>query len=259
MSDYRRIISVNKCKLNFMQCSKSFPFVLTFGLLWMLSSACLLGQQPVMRAIEFSCVSWERVEKDQELYYRDGSDYRTVEIGYKRRSKLHELSSGHMHLEIYEKSLNADGKMDYRLVGRGANVAGTGRVLFFLQLVSKREQIRANLFGIDDSLKAFPSGSIRFINTTSEPLQVLMNKSKVKIPPRGLSIVQPEIPELGGFLPVYIGNAQSKLVYESRFFAQPRGRKIVIVSPPKGDGGRIQLRFLSEIVAPLSTQDEVSL
>jgi len=207
-----------------------------------------------MSAIEFSCVTWDKIGKDQELYYRDGLDYQRVDIGYKRRSKLQELSAGHAHLEIYEKVATSDGGLEFRAVGRGANIAGTSRVLFFIKLASDDQQ-RMSVFGIDDSIAAFPVGAFRFLNTTNEPLQVLLNESKGSVPARGMTVIRPDVPELGGFMPVYIGDSEDNVIFESRFYAQPRGRKLVIIRSPETPDSKIRLRFLSEIVVASQTAE----
>lgn len=234
-----------------MHCFKQVIYFLSLSLFCLVWGTSLFAQETPIRAIEFSCVTWDKIEKEMEFYYRDGLDYRKVEIGYKRRSKLQELSAGHTHLEIYEKVVTPDGEVEFRLIGRGANVAGTSRVLFFVQLARVSPQpTRLGLFGIDDSASAFPVGSFRFLNATNEPLKVLLNKTKGELQPKGLAVVQPEVPELGGFIPVYIGDSQANVVYESRFFAQPRGRKLVVIRSPAQPDGRLRLRFLSEIVPP---------
>ena len=207
------------------------------------------AQEPVARAVNFTCVTWDSLP-DEEVFFRKGSVYERVQIGFKRRSKIQDLAPGSEFFELFRKVVSADGNVDYQLIGRTANVSGTDRALFFIQLFAESGQpSRLGLFGIDDSLSTFPVGSFRFFNATGENLQVLLNRSKAQVPAQGMTVVQPELPAAGGFMPVYIGDADANVIYESRFFAQPRGRKLVIIRPPEESGRRIRLRFLSEMIS----------
>lgn len=232
-----------------------------FGyLVLVLSTTLVLTSQlgakvEAFQALEFNCVTWDRLPR-ASLYYKNGTAYEPLKIGYKSRTSVVNLKAGVPVLEIYSKQLLDGGQEEFSLVGSAANVKGTNRVLFLIQLMSKPNQtLRLGGLGIDDSFDDFPIGSFRFINATQQPLKLVMGKERGQVAVRGMTVVKPNIPDLGGFVPVYIGDSKGDVLFESRFYAQPRGRKLVIVRPADELGGPVRLRFLSEIVPVASDSD----
>jgi hypothetical protein len=214
----------------------------------LLPLSTLSAQTPQVRSsIEFSCVSWEALFLS-EIFYREGSEYIELQLRPKVRSQLYSLKGGHEALELYTKGLDEDGQLIYKLIAQAPIAVGTSRMLFFIQESKQAEGFPLNMFGIDDSLAVFPIGSFRFVNTTQVPLQVLFPRTKGALPARGMTVLTPEMPKLGGFIPLYITDMEKDIVFESRLFGQPRGRKMVFIQAPKKLGGRARVRFLPEII-----------
>jgi hypothetical protein len=218
---------------------------LLFALLPMQS---MQAQAPQVRSsIEFSCVSWEALPFS-ELLYREGHSYLPLESRPKVRSQLYPLKGGHEALELYIKGLDEDGQLIYKLVAQAPIAVGTSRMLFFIQESKSAEGLPLNMFGVDDSLAVFPMGSFRFVNTTNVRMQVLFPNTKGALPARGMKVLTPKIPKLGGFIPLYVTDMEKNIVFETRLFGQPRGRKMVFIQAPEKQGGRARVRFLPEII-----------
>ena len=227
----------------------SIYFYITAGFLFAwLPMQHLQAQAPQARSsIEFSCVSWEALPFS-ELFYREGSAYLPLEYRPKVRSQLYPLKGGHQALELYTKGLDEEGQLIYRLVAQAPIVAGTSRMLFFMQESKRDGGLPISMFGVDDSLTVFPMGSFRFVNTTNVRMQVLFPSARGELPARGMKVLAPEIPDLGGFIPLFVADMEGQIVFETRVFGQPRGRKMVFIQTPTKPGGKVRARFLSEII-----------
>ena len=219
------------------------------GLLFvLLPLSTLSAQTPQVRsAIEFSCVSWEQISIS-EIFYRERSEYIELECRPKVRSQLYSLKGGHEALELYTKGFDEDGKPIFKLIAQAPIAVGTSRMLFFIQESKQAEGLPLSMFGIDDSLAVFPMGSFRFVNTTQVPLQVLFPNIRGALPAMGMIVLTPKIPKLGGFIPLYVTEMEKNVVFETRLFGQPRGRKMVFIQAPDKPGGRVRVRFLPEII-----------
>ena len=133
------------------------------------------------------------------------------------------------------------------------------KILGFINLQERSEKKEGELplllSGIDDSLDAFPMGSFRFVNNTKQSIQVWFPNSREVVPASSNKVLLPKIPKLGGFIPLYILDMNKNVLFQSRFFGQPRGRKMVFVTPPKGPESKVHVAFLPHIV-PLPPPDE---
>jgi hypothetical protein len=219
-------------------------------------SPSLPGQESSGGAFECSFVAWENLSMP-EILYKDGNDFHAIELIKRQRSKVYELKQAHSEMRLYVQEVNDKGEVIYKVIGRTAIKAGSSRMLFFIQerLSVKEGELPLFLSGIDDSLDAFPMGSFRFINNTKIPMQVMFPGTRAELPARSGKVLSPKIPKLGGFIPLYVLDMKKTVVFESRFFGQPRGRKMVFINPPKKPGGKVQLAFLPHIV-PIPLADE---
>jgi len=196
---------------------------------------------------EFSCVSWEKLPFS-EIFYRAGNDYLPLQMRVNKRSKLYTLDGVPAKLELYIKGLSPEGETIYKMIGQAPMLPRTDRMLFFMQPSEDDSGLPVAMYGIDDSLEVFPVGSFRFVNTTQVPLQVIFRDTKEELPARGMKILTPEVPKRSGFIPCYVTDMQKNIVYETRLYAQSRGRKMVFIRAPAELGERVQVRFLGDIV-----------
>ena len=216
----------------------------------------LPGQEPAGGSFEFSFVAWENLSIP-EVLYKDGGNYHVIELIKRQRSKVYEFKRAQSDMRLYVQEVNDEGELVYKVIGRAAIKAGSSRMLFFIQerVNKKDDELPLFLSGIDDSLDAFPMGSFRFVNNTKVPMQVLFPNTRAELPAKSSKVLSPKIAKLGGFIPLYVLDMEKNVLFESRFFAQPRGRKMVFISPPKKPGGKVHLAFLPHIV-PIPLQDE---
>ena len=209
----------------------------------------LHAQQPGGRSFECSFVTWENISIPV-LLYKDGDDYHKVEMMKRQRSQLYEMKGGQAEMRLYRETVNEEGETVYEVVGKAPIKPGVSRMLFFIQERSERKEgeLPLLLSGIDDSLEAFPMGSFRFVNNTKQDIEVLFPKTRDTIPSRSVKVLSPKIPKLGGFIPLFIVDTEKQILFQSRFFGQPRGRKMIFVNPPKGPESKVHVAFLPHIV-----------
>jgi hypothetical protein len=196
---------------------------------------------------QFSCVVWKDLPYP-ELLYRQGEEFLPLELPPRQRSQMYPLK-GQEVLELYVAKDMPDGKPGHELVGKAALRPETGRMLFMIQESEDKAALPLSVYGLDDSLKGFPMGSFRFLNFTKIPLQVEIAGVTDNLPPARDKVVTPDIPKLGGFLPFYIRDAKGNIGFQTRLFGQPRGRKMVIIVPPKNESENLAVLFLPEIIA----------
>ena len=199
-------------------------------------------------SVSFSFVTWKDLPYEK-LYYKAGSKFHEFEVKAKRRSAVYKLKNRPEIMQIFEMVKDETGEATYKVIAQ-TKMKTASRILFFVEERTnvKDGELPVALFGIDDSIAAFPVGSFRFVNGTKSDLRVEFPGVKSALPARGMKVVQPKIPAKGGFIPVYIKDRSGKVVFESRFFGQPRGRKMVFIQPPNREGGRMQMRFLPQII-----------
>jgi len=208
-------------------------------------------EEKTKSSFEFSFVTWKNLTV-APVFYRDGDKYHEIDLIRAQRSELYRFKKPQAQMLLYTQGENEEGEIVYKLAGKTAIKAASSRMLFFIQdhVEVGPDQLPLILSGIDDSLDAFPMGSFRFVNSTKLPLQVLFPSSRKALPPQSAEVLIPKIPELGGFIPIYILDADKNIVFQSRFFGQPRGRKMVFIAPPKKPGGKVNLAFLPQIIPP---------
>lgn len=210
----------------------------------------LLRAQPSGKpAAEFCCVVWEPLPITA-VFYRDGKSYLPLEFSPGSRSKLYPMKEGDA-LELYEKSVGADGATAYKLVGKAPLVAGARQMLFLIDPVPYAASgLPLRLFGVNDALDVFPTGTIRFFNFSTAALQVKFGGQASKLPAGEMSVVKSNVQKNGGFIPFLIGDPQGEVVFETRLFSQPTGRDMVFIGAPATPGGRVLVKVLPQLVAP---------
>lgn len=224
------------------------PYKLAIILL-IVASSSIHAEDPAARSakeINFSCVVWQ-LPAYPEIFYRQGEEFRPLKLLPRQRSPNYQLQAREA-LELYVASNQPDGKPGHQLVGKASLPQGTNQMLFMIQEAANGAKLPLTVFGVDDSLSSFPIGSFRFLNFTKFPLQVEFGGSTNKLPPQAIKVVKPEIPELGGFLPFFIKDLNDNIGFQTRLFAQPRGRKMVLIVPPAKKGENLAVLFLPQII-----------
>jgi|GEM_PF-1340907 len=209
-------------------------------------------------AQSFVCALWEPLPF--EVFYYDGEAYQPVKLRLKQRSERYKLPVGQTTFQLFQKQTDESGEVSYEPVGSALIPASAKVTLFLLSLAPPEAEMPLRIFGIDDSIKVFPPGSFRFVNVADRVLLISINGVKVEMKPREIRVVQPEVPDLGGFIPFFVADKDSqKVIYQTQLYGQKRGRKMgFIVINERADGREgVSIRFLSELVraADAATDD----
>lgn len=225
--------------------SLSLWFIFVLGL-----PMSLLGQdansKPKPQNIKFSCVVWKNLSLN-ELYYQQGKEYLPLEPKRGFRSKLYPLK-GETALKLFKKEINSEGENVYELVG-GANIMeGASEMLFLIEEVPGKRGLPLRVFGIKDSRSDFPPGTYRFVNFTQTNIRAQFGGGNHRIAPRGITEVQPQIPENGGLIPIRM-ISKKEVIFETRLFSQPNGREMIFIYPSTG-ARPVSVKFLSQLMGP---------
>jgi hypothetical protein len=225
---------------------KRIPATIT-AILWVIFPA-LAGAQAsdAPSAVKFSCVVWKELPYPG-IFYRQKEKFLPLTLPARQRSEMYPLE-GQEALELYIAKDQPNGNPGYELVGKATLPQGSKQFLFMIQESPDGSQLPLRIFGMDDSLDAFPAGTFRFLNFTSLPLQVDFGGSSHKLPPEAIKVVVPAIPELGGFLPFIIKDASGHIGFQTRLFGQPRGRKMVMIVPPSKQDEKLSVLFVPQII-----------
>jgi hypothetical protein len=181
----------------------------------------------------------------ENLYYRNGTKF--IEIIWKkgRRSDPYPLSEA-TSLELFID--HDDPKKPYLLVGKASLVPGTKKMLYFVGQNSsdKEGQLPLKLYGIDDSLTAFPDSSYRFINFAPVPLVVDFDKKRFLVKPGQPKVYKLSLSQAGEFTPFVVRTSKGKVLGGTRLFSHATNREMVLIFPPKKDSKRMDIRFFSD-------------
>lgn len=223
--------------------------VTLIAILWALCPVVALAQPADEKSgVQFSCVVWKDLPYPA-LFFRQGTEFLPLTLLPRQRSQMYSLQ-GQEALELYIAKDQASGKPTHELVGRAALPQQAKQMLFMIQESANGGKLPLTVFGMDDSLDAFPVGSFRFLNFTNLPLQVEFGGATNKLSPQAIQVVQPEIPKLGGFLPFMIKDSEGRIGFQTRLFGQPMGRKMVLIVPPTKAGEKLAVLFLPQIIPP---------
>ena len=232
--------------MNFSRLTHNF-FVLS--LLWAAASLPL-GAQSSQRAasLEFSCAVWEPLPI-APIYYRDGKNYLPLQFSPGSRSKLYPLKQGNA-LELYKEAVSPDGKPTYELVGKSPWIAGARQMLFLIEPDSNTSGLPLRLFGVNDALDVFPPGTFRFFNFSSTTLQVKFGGQVSQLTKGESTVVKSNVSDQGGLLPILMADANNRIVFENRLFAQPDFREMVFIGNPAKPNGTPKVKFLTQVIPP---------
>jgi hypothetical protein len=216
------------------------------AILWASAHAWVQGQAASGKApFQFSCVVWKKLPYPT-VFFRQADKFLPLELLPRQRSKIYKLRG--QNLELFIEKKQPDAKPGYQLVGKAPLPTGTKQMLFLIREAGKGAKLPLSVFGMDDSLTAFPVGSFRFFNFTKFAIQVEFGGKTNKLNPKAAKVVTPDIPKLGGFLPFYIKDLNGNIGFQTRLFGQPRGRKIVFIVPPVKESENVSVLFLPQII-----------
>ena len=206
-----------------------------------LSGAGTLGAQ-TEKGVQFSCVIWQPLKFD-ELFYQDKNQYLPLILKKGTRSQPQKFSSS-QPLRIFIRK-EVDGKTVYELVGEGKAPSKSRRLLFLIGENTIPSGLPLQVIGVDDSTESFPPGTYKFMNFTTATLEIEIFGTKERIAPKAISVVKPNIPENGGFLPFYVRSNPKTIIYKTRLLSQRGERKMVFLFP--GSKKRpLLLKFLAQ-------------
>lgn len=218
------------------------------AILWTIFPA-LAGAQAsdAPSSMKFSCVVWKDLPYPG-IFYRQKDKFLPLTLTARQRSETYPLE-GQEALELYIVAKDRpNGQPGHELVGKAALPQGSKQLLFMIQEAPDGAKLPLRIFGMDDSLDAFPAGSFRFLNFTNLPLEVDFGGSSHKLPPEAVKVARPAIPELGGFLPFVVRDVAGNIGFQTRLFGQPRGRKMVMIVPPAKQAEKLSVLFVPQIV-----------
>lgn len=203
---------------------------------------------PLTYGLEFSCFSWKPLPY-KKLYYKDGEKYQPLVVFPNSRSKTYELGKSNL-FQIYQEIVTAEGAQ-YQLLGQSKLIENADRILFYIGENPNSQRVeKLKILPIDDSLNDFPVGSFRFINMSGNPLFISFSKQLKKIPAGSAVVIPSNANANGDLIPLMIKNEAGKTVYETRLFAQTRGRDIVFLLPENKQSGLINVKFLPQTIPP---------
>lgn len=232
-----------------MNLSRLTQSLLLLSLLWTAAPLPLGAQSPSSAdSLKFSCAVWEPLSIDP-IYYRDGKSYLPLELHPGMRSKLYPLKQADS-LELYKDAVGPDGKSTYELVGKAPWVAGARQMLFLVDSVPNASGLPLRLYGMNDALDIFPPGTFRFFNFSSTTLQVKFGGQVSKLPAGESTVVKSNVSDQGGLLPIYMADANNRIVFENRLFAQPDFREMVFIGNPAKPNGTPRVKFLTQVIPP---------
>lgn len=230
-------------------------FPLTEILLIVISTVASLSAQTDgegSHEIEFSCVVWEPLPFD--IYYVEGAEYRLIDLRVKQRSRTRVITLGSENpvFRVFRKVEDEAGVASYAETGKARVKKSAERMLFMLLPMSGEANTQLRVVGIEDSLSVFPAGAFRFVNTTDRAIIAAFPEIQQEVAPNGIAVLQPEMPDRGGFIPFYVADVnQEKVLYQTRLFAQPNSRQMgfVVIQAASQNRDRVRIRFLSELVS----------
>jgi hypothetical protein len=231
-----------------MNLSRLTQSLFVLSLLWAAAPLPLGAQSaPKSISVKFSCVIWENLTISN-LFYRQGKKYLPLQLSPGNRSELYTLQDT-TALELCTLAVDEQGKEYYKRIGQAALPAGSDRALFFIFERKTADGLPLTVSGIDDSLKTFPRGSFRFVNSTPVELKVTFGGVTTPIAPQAMTVVPSQVSKDGGLLPFLVKDAANRNLYETRFFSQPTGRDMVFIAPPRRPGEQVLIKFLAQLIA----------
>jgi hypothetical protein len=226
------------------------PFFYILGLL-ILNGVCLAQAESSEESrsnYKISCLYWEG-KPSEVLYFREGEHFRRLEFKQAQRSKGFSLR-GMSNFELYRKAAQPEaGKPPYELLS-DCKIPNAAEILFVVIPYERKGALLYHVHAMDDTLGTFPRGSFRFVNYTTESIQIKCGKKTQQIAPLGLWSMTGTATKNGGFIPFVLGDSNGDVIYGTRIFGQPSGRELVFIIPPAKKGGTPRVKFISQLISP---------
>ena len=201
------------------------------------------------RTVTFSCAVWDKLPQTP-LFFFDGKKFQALKLKKFKRSDLFKLKDAE-DFSLFIQSKTKDGELSYKRVGKTSILSNSSRILYLLShQKTATARLNVRITGIDDSLGAFPPGTFRFVNFTSETLLIKFGDQKAKVKPQKVTTIKQRNQLESGLLPMMVGDSKGNVLLEDRLYVRSRGRKIVFISPPVKKGASLKIKYLSEIVPP---------
>ena len=234
-----------------------YALIITFALCPLLTPKLMAqaegeqtGQQSSAnkKGAKFTCLYWEGTPTES-LYYRSGEDFILLEFNKAIRSKNFPLKNM-TAFELYRDAQKPKkDKPPYDLITQTTVPSGTNQVLFLVIPFQNESSITYRVVAMDDSLSAFPRGTFRFANFTSQPLLVKFAGEVQKLPASKMTVMSCKPGQAGGFRPFLIGNSKGEQIFGTRLFGQASGRELVFISPPERKGSNSpRVKFISQLI-----------
>lgn len=194
--------------------------------------------------VSFTAIALNQIPYDK-VYYRHGKEFIEIQWRNGMRTFPYSLSKA-KSLEVYID--HDDPENPYKLIGKAPLVSGTSKMLYFFahNATSQEGQLPVSLYGIDDSERAFPESSYRFINFTSVPLVVDFNKRRFYVKPGKPTVQKVKLSKLGAFTPFVVRDSKGKILGGTRLFSHAANREMVLIFQPKKGEKRMDIRYFSD-------------
>ena len=192
--------------------------------------------QPLLRFRAVSCLG----ANPTELYYKSkDNNYALITAFPDRRSLFCDLYYPTEEIVFYKKSTDPVTKKDaYTAVG-SVNISGKGHIPLLLFLPDTTTPLGLRVLALNDDAESVPAGTFRFLNLTTQPLIVSVNKSPYTIAPAA-DILLPALAE-NGDATVAIGvnyQGKTRLLFTDIWGTSTRTRTLVLLYiSPGNDGG----------------------
>lgn len=198
----------------------------------------------------FTCLYWEGLPKER-LYYRLGEEFLPIKFEDSRRSQNYALK-GLTSFELYRDAIEPkEDQPPYDLLSKTAVPSGSSQILFLVIPFQENGDghVKYRVVAMDDSLSAFPRGTFRFANFTSQKLLVKFAGEIEELPARKMTVMSCKPGKAGGFRPFLIGDAKGKQIFGTKLFGQPSGRELVFISPPlRRESNTPRVKFISQLI-----------
>lgn len=194
--------------------------------------------------VSFSAIALNQIPYDK-VYYRHGKEFIEIQWRNGMRTFPYSLSKAKA-LEVYID--HNDPENPFKLIGKAPLVSNTSKMLYFFAHNATPQEggLPVSLYGIDDSERAFPESSYRFINFTSVPLIVDFNKKRFHVKPGKPTVKKVNLSKLGEFTPFVVRDSKGKVLGGTRLFSHATNREMVLIFQPKKSSKRMDIRYYSE-------------
>ena len=229
-------------------------FMRTVMLAWLSLAMMSIAQEPSPDAVQeedkemrvsFTAIALTQIPYEK-VYYRHGEEFIEIQWRNGMRTFPYSLSKAKA-LEVFID--HDDPENPYKLVGKAPLVSGTNKMLYFFahNATPQEGQLPVSLYGIDDSERAFPESSYRFINFCSVPLVIDFDKkSRFLVKPGKPTVKKLNLTKAGAFTPFVVRDSKGKILGGTRLFSHANNREMVLIFQPKKGSKRMDIRYFSD-------------